>query len=206
MANYYEDIEDYGKALQACDNYIKLSYQNDFDSVDAIYRLQNRCKRHIAESNKMIDGISFTRALAFYDSINTVIDETVPIEQRFIDKLAQSGFEVIKKNSALSIDIVGLKKGLDSARKASQIKIEKIRQITEVDSAISYKHVVLSYASIFDNAFNGAFKSHLDDLSTKNIQIVVESWDKLMPTLKKIKQAEARFKLAQKEFHNKYGF
>jgi tetratricopeptide (TPR) repeat protein len=62
LANYYDEIQQYQKAIDACDNYIKMSQSNDFDSVASIDRLRQVCYQRLAESQKIVDGVSLLQA------------------------------------------------------------------------------------------------------------------------------------------------
>ncbi|MGZ3955408.1 MAG: tetratricopeptide repeat protein, partial [Flavisolibacter sp.] len=50
LANYYEEIKAYEKAVKACKQYSFVARTHDFDSTEAIRRLQERCEEHIKKS------------------------------------------------------------------------------------------------------------------------------------------------------------
>lgn len=204
LANYYEEIKAYKKAVNACKQYSLIALTHDFDSTEAIRRLQQRCEEHIAKSQIIIDRISVNQAMAFYDSIRIVMNESLPIEQRFLDKLAKTAATIWSKRKRESLDVAALRNCLDSAKKVNQIKFDRISQITEVDSTIGYKKICIEYASFFRKLYHTSLKHYIDDLSTKNPFDIYESTRRLRPELMKIKQMERRFIKTQTDFKTKY--
>jgi tetratricopeptide (TPR) repeat protein len=206
LANYYDEIGQYQKAIEACNNYTKMSHSNDFDSVASIDRLRQVCYQRVAESRKIVDGVSVLQARKFYDSINTALDEATPIEHRFLDKVARTMLLVYNKGDTSSIDVTTLRIGLDSALSANERKIDKIKRIREVDSSLGYKQIVLDYILSFDEVYKGLFKSYIDDLSTKDVSRIKQSSIGLQSPMKAIKQKELLFKQSKTDFKKKYGF
>lgn len=204
LANYYEDIKAYEKAVKASNEYFLVALNHDFDSTEPIRRLQQRCEKRITESGKIIDGVSVSQAITFYDSVNSVIDEAVPVEQKFIDKLAHAMQYIRTKKGTDAIDIPLLKKSLDSASKSSKNKIAKLLAMKEIDSTIGLKQTVLEYAFLYDKAFKGVFKSYIEDLSSKNLTIIISSSTNLEPSLLEIKRKELKLKEARLAFKSKY--
>jgi len=202
LTNYYFEIKDYQNAIKAADDYFMFArvVENDSAMTKHILLIKKTSKNYA----KMIDGVSVSRAISYYDSINFVHNETKLHQQRYIDKITML-IQDIRNFRQIQVTNAELKQLLDSAKKMGQLRFSKIENITEIDSNVNLKHTVLVYTSKF-NVFYKLCSDYLANLEKiKQVGLFIIG-SKIVPKLAEIKEAEKDYLRVRNEFKIKYGF
>ena len=98
LANYYYEIKDYKQVVKACTRYDFQSNKIDSIHIKEIDRLNSRALHY----EKLIGTIFISRAVSFYDSVNSILKNADSLQERFNTKLSTIG-----KNIKNNKDMVG---------------------------------------------------------------------------------------------------
>lgn len=145
------------------------------------------------------------RALAYYDSISYEFRLYQPIQQKFIDKLANAQMSLIKDKNA-TVDTAELFILLDTAWASNKIRLSKIERITEIDTIFNYKAKVISYIKHFNILYEKEFKDYIYILGNKQLDRLEKYNKHLSPRLFESQKLGRLIKDVQPEFKKKYRF
>ncbi|HEV7783024.1 MAG TPA: hypothetical protein VGO58_17230 [Chitinophagaceae bacterium] len=203
LAIYYFEIKDYEHTIKAANDFFMLANMQGNDSTKSKHILS--IKKTSEEYTKRVNGIPLARAIAYYDSINSVYVETSLPQQAYIDKVVKLLMD-IKGYKKIQLTNSELKQSLNNAIKMGQLCFSKIEKITEVDSVINLKQAVLDYTSALNNFYNDPCREYLSNLEKiRQVGLFIIA-DKVNSKLFEIKKAGTKFLGTRKEFTTKYGF
>lgn len=199
QANFYNEIKDYKKVIEACNQYNLKATGNDTTHIREIKRLYAKAKKF----EKVISGNSFLTAIEFYDSITAVSKKPDSVQNIFIVKLAEI-FAKFKKYKNVNTDFIQLNELFETAAKANKFKLESINRIKEIDSAVNYKMAVLNYTKALKNAYDNIFPGFLLCTKTKDLTLIKNCIAAVRPAIIRMVELQKMEILKAKEFKIKY--
>ena len=199
QANFYDEIKDYKKVIEACNQYKFRANINDTEHTSVINRLSIKAQKF----EKIISGNSVLNAIKFYDSITAVLKRPDSVQNILIVKLSAILTKIVKSKS-VDADLVQLNTLFESAVRANQSEFENINRILEIDSDINYKMAVLNYINVFKSAYANIFPGFLLCTKTKDLTLIKNCIVAVKPAFIKIQEAQKMKKLTANQFKNKY--
>jgi len=201
LANYYDEIRDYKKALEASNRYEFQANTIDTGHIRIINNIRLRAQKY----EKLVGHISTSQAILFYDSIQSITEETVPTQQRFVNQIAEIQKKIAfqKMNSS---DFTYLSNLYDSAIIFNKIELTKIKSLNDIDSSTHYKEALENHIVTFQNALKDKFNRYIFCLKTQDIGLIRNCLASFNATLNQITFTKIEMLKAEKYFKSKYGF
>lgn len=205
LANYYDEVNDYKNAIDACDHYIFQNSIYNFSDSSHLGRIK-RIILKIKKYQKFKVNISYKRAMVFYDSVNVIFNNLGKVQQqRFVNKISSVLMDmIINKKSITGVD--DLDKLSKIATLANTNDIAYIKSILEIDSTLNYKNTVLNFCFLYKNFYNHKIPGFIYCLKSKDVVLIKNSIASITPVLLQIKTGELVLKEAKLHFKEKYRY
>ena len=203
LVNYYSEIGDLKKTIEAGNHYVfqyGRNYLDDSTNLIIVKRIILKSERN----EKLHIHVTSASARVFYDSVNKILAQSDSIQQRFVNNIAFAMIRFFIGKSNTGVDY--LNKNLDSAVYFNKVSIKKISSIKEIDSVTNYKLQTLKYCAILQNVNENKLRGFIYCLKSKDIVLIKNCIRSVKPSLFAVRKAANDLKMSRKIFREKFQF
>jgi hypothetical protein len=112
----------------------------------------------------------------------------------------------IREDKAAKVDTAELNQYLDNAKRMNVMRLNKIKNIDEIDQELNYKQKLESHTKLLDNYYNNEFADCIKFLGGTDENRFQKCSTLIMPALIVIKKDLERIEQTKISFKAKYGF